>query len=105
MTSTGVGSWRESATAVDWNVQPFINGRYRPSKSLDSYEHVNPATETTLCRFPVGHAADIDEAVCIARQRFNDGCWSELPPLHRMETLLKLADLSVKHKADIALLD
>jgi acyl-CoA reductase-like NAD-dependent aldehyde dehydrogenase len=105
MTSTSSKRWKESATAVSWNIQPFINGRYRPSNSTDRFDSINPATEETLCRVSVGDAGDIDEAVCIARQRFNDGCWSELPPVRRSEVLMKLADLIVQHKSELALLD
>src|SRR6202040_370217 len=98
-------SWKESAGAVSWNVQPFINGRYRPSSSTDLFDNINPATEAILCQIPVGDAADIDEAVHVARQRFDEGCWSELPPVRRAEILQKLADLMVEHKTDLALLD
>lgn len=98
-------NWKTAAAAVKWNLQPFIDGRYRPSTATETFDNVNPATETSLCRPSVGNAADIDEAVRIARQRFNDGCWSELPPARRVEVLLKLADLIVRHKAELALLD
>jgi acyl-CoA reductase-like NAD-dependent aldehyde dehydrogenase len=98
-------NWNESAAAVAWNIRPFIDGRYRISTSTELFDDINPATETTLCRVPVGNAADIDEAVNVARQRFNDGCWSELPPVRRAAILNRLADLIVQHKAEIALLD
>ena len=98
-------NWKEISRSIDWNVQPFINGRYQASTSNDLFNNVNPATEETLCRVPVGTAADVDEAVRVARQRFNDGSWSDLPAVRRAEVLLKLADLIVQHKAELALLD
>jgi acyl-CoA reductase-like NAD-dependent aldehyde dehydrogenase len=98
-------NWKGKAASVRWNIQPFINGRYRPSSSTEFFDNINPATEECLCRVPVGNAADIGEAVRIARQRFDDGCWSEMPPARRVEILLKLADLIVQHRAEIALLD
>jgi acyl-CoA reductase-like NAD-dependent aldehyde dehydrogenase len=98
-------NWRKLAAAIDWNVRPFINGRYRASASKEMLDNINPASETTLCRFPVGSATDIDEAVSVARQRFDEGCWSEWPPARRAEILLKLADLIVQQKASLALLD
>jgi acyl-CoA reductase-like NAD-dependent aldehyde dehydrogenase len=97
--------WKQSATAIRWNVQPFINGRYQPSKSAESIENISPADDAILCRIPVGALADVDDAVRVARQRFEDGCWSGLPPVKRAEILLKLADLIVKHKEELALLD
>jgi len=97
--------WKNSAAAIDWKIQPFIDGRYRPSSSVELFEKINPATETTLCRFPVGNSDDVDEAVRVARRRFDDGCWSELAPVRRGEILMKLADLIVQQTPDIALLD
>jgi gamma-glutamyl-gamma-aminobutyraldehyde dehydrogenase len=98
-------NWKESATSVHWKVLPFIDGRYRPSSSMQRFDTINPATEKALCSVSVGDSADIDEAVRIARKRFDDGCWSELPPIQRARVLFKLADLIVEHKAELALLD
>jgi acyl-CoA reductase-like NAD-dependent aldehyde dehydrogenase len=98
-------NWKASAAAVRWNIQPFINGCYRRSNSAEFFDNINPATETTLCSVPVGQTADVDEAVSIARERFNDGCWSELSPTRRAEILFKFADLIVRHKEQLALLD
>jgi acyl-CoA reductase-like NAD-dependent aldehyde dehydrogenase len=98
-------NWKQLAAGVSWKIEPFINGRYRRSTSTELFDNINPATETILCRVPVGNAADIDEAVRIARQRFDDGCWSELPPIHRAEILRRLADLLVEHSAELALMD
>lgn len=98
-------NWRESAVAVQWNIRPFVDGRYRSSTAAECFKNVNPATEETLCEVSVGSARDIDDAVRAARRRFNDGCWSELQPTRRVEVLLNLADLIVQHKAQLALLD
>lgn len=98
-------NWREAAAAVRWNIQPFVDGRYRSATSSDFFDDLNPATEKSLCQVGVGAAADIDEAVRVARKRFDEGCWSGLPPVRRAEVLIKLADLLVEHKATLALLD
>lgn len=98
-------NWQESANSLSWNIQPFIDGDYRPSSSTECVDNINPANETSLCRFAVGSAADVHEAVRIARVRFDDGCWSELSIERRAEILFKLANLVVRHKAELALLD
>ena len=98
-------NWKNSAMAVDWRIQPFIDGRYRASTSVELFHKVNPANETPLSRFPVGSPKDVDEAVRTARRRFDEGSWSELPATRRGEILMKLADLIVEHKAELALLD
>jgi len=105
MPGTSFVSWKDSAAAIRWNIAPFIDGRHRPSTSAELFDNINPATETALCQVSAGNMADIDEAVRVARRRFNDGCWSELPPIRRAEILMRWADLIVQHKAEIALLD
>lgn len=97
-------SWAELGKAIRWDIRPFVNGSYRAS-ATESLDKINPATEQLLCKIPTGAAVEIDEAVRIARQRFEDGCWSEVPPIRRAEVLLKLANLVTQHKAEIALLD
>jgi acyl-CoA reductase-like NAD-dependent aldehyde dehydrogenase len=98
-------NWNDSAAAVAWKVEPFVGGDYLKSTATESFDDINPANETVLCRVPVGSPADIDAAVKVARQRFNEGVWSAMPPGKRCEILLKLADLIVAHKAQLALLD
>jgi acyl-CoA reductase-like NAD-dependent aldehyde dehydrogenase len=98
-------TWEAAATRIHWNIQPFINGRYRLSEASDVVDNVNPATETILCTYSVGDSADVDNAVRVARQRFDDGCWSELAPARRANVLWTLADLVVKNKAELALRD
>jgi acyl-CoA reductase-like NAD-dependent aldehyde dehydrogenase len=100
-----VTGWREAAVALRWNIQPFINGRSHYSASRQTIDNVNPATEAVLCEAPAGAAADVDEAVRVARQSFEDGRWSQVPPIRRAEVLHRLADLIVRNKNEIALLD
>lgn len=96
---------KEAAQAVRWNIRPFIGGRYRDSSAQEPYDNINPATETVLCRYPAGNAADVNAAVRTARERFEDGSWSGLPPARRGEILVKLAELIRKHASELALLD
>lgn len=98
-------NWKARAANVRFNVQPFIDGRYCASTSSEVFESINPATETTLYTSSVGSAVDIEAAVRSARLRFNDGCWSELPPERRGEIISKFADLVVAHAAELALFD
>jgi acyl-CoA reductase-like NAD-dependent aldehyde dehydrogenase len=98
-------NWREIARVLKWNIQPFINGRYEQSSSNGTFDTINPSTERALCQVAVGSPSDVDRAVSVARQRFEDGCWSELPPVRRAAVLIKLADLIVQNKTQLALLD
>jgi len=95
-----------AAASVQWRIEPFIDGRYRePAAEAALADNINPATEKTLCRLSVGHAADVDAAVRVARQRYNEGRWADLLATRRGEILHALADLVIKHKSELALLD
>jgi acyl-CoA reductase-like NAD-dependent aldehyde dehydrogenase len=97
--------WPAAAAAVGWNVQPFVDGAYRGSGATELVDDVNPATEEVLCRFPAGEAADVDEAVRVARECFREGSWSGSTPMRRADVLARLADLIVEHAGELALLD
>ena len=98
-------SWAAAADEVQWRVEPFVGGSYRPSHASAVVENINPATEATLCEFAVGDPRDIDDAVAVARSQYEAGSWSDLPPARRGEVLMRLADLVVEHKDELALLD
>jgi hypothetical protein len=49
----------------------------------DSIPVTNPATGDYLTKVTAGSAEDVDRAVAVAKNAFNDGRWSKLPPRHR----------------------
>jgi acyl-CoA reductase-like NAD-dependent aldehyde dehydrogenase len=98
-------NWRESAAEIRWNVRPFIDGRYHASTSTETFDNINPATETSLCTIAIGSSEDINKAVSAARRRFDDGSWPDLPPVRRAEVLIKFAELIARDKNQLALLD
>jgi len=98
-------NWREAASKLRWRIEPYVGGDYCASVTSEIFETVNPADETVLSTAPIGSLADVDAAVCAARQCFEDGCWSEISAARRGDALAKLADLLVENKVEIALLD
>ena len=98
-------NWKKSAQAVEWDIRPFIDGVYSDSTSKNTFDNINPATDQVLCQVAEGSAEDIDQAVKVARQRFEEGCWSELTPGARKAILVRFSDLIVEHQDSIALLD
>jgi len=44
-------NWKESAAAVRWNIQPFINGSYRTSTSTECFDNINPARKRVCAAF------------------------------------------------------
>jgi len=58
-----------------------------------------------LCEVAECDAPDADKAVRIARRRFNDGVWSNQSPAQRKRVLVRLAELMLKHREELALLE
>ncbi|MDF3022558.1 MAG: puuC, partial [Steroidobacteraceae bacterium] len=49
--------------------------------------------------------ADIDRAVASARAAFRKANWADMPPKARKKVLLRLADLMLQHREELALLE
>ena len=96
-------NWKQAAQEIEWSIRPFINGLYRDSTSTKTFDNINPATDQVLCQIAEGSAEDIDQAVKVARQRFEEGCWSGLTPGARKAILVRFADLIVEYQNSIAL--
>ncbi|MDR2188280.1 MAG: aldehyde dehydrogenase family protein [Azonexus sp.] len=60
----------------------------------------NPATGEVLCQTPAGTPADVDRAVRVARQTFEDSAWSRMAPRERQNLLWRFADL-LERDADL----
>ncbi|MCW1931413.1 hypothetical protein [Pararhodobacter zhoushanensis] len=61
-------------------VQQFIDGDFRAPCGDGLIDIHDPATGALLSQASAGEAGDIDAAVMAARQAFDDGRWSGLPP-------------------------
>src|SRR6478752_1529887 len=49
--------------------------------------------------------ADVDAAVKAARAAFDKGTWANMPPAQRKRIMLKLAELMLKNREELALLE
>lgn len=71
----------------------YIAGEFVASRSGNQFEVINPATEATTTLAARGDKADIDAAVCAAKEAFDDGAWSRARPEFRRKVLFRAADL------------
>ena len=97
--------WRERAAALKLRSGVFIDGRFLPSVSGATFDNINPATGRSLGAIAAGESADIDRAVASARAAFRRGSWSQQEPRPRKRVLLRLADLMLANKDELALLE
>jgi aldehyde dehydrogenase (NAD+) len=83
----------------------FIGGRWVPASDGKTFATTNPATEEVLAEVAQGTAEDIDNAVLVARDAFEEGDWSRMSARDRGRLLYRLADLIEQHAAELAALE
>ncbi|MFY2825157.1 aldehyde dehydrogenase [Ruegeria sp. MALMAid1280] len=83
----------------------FIDGAFRPAISGETFETVNPATGDKLADIAACGAADVDFAVEKAREAFDDGRWSKLPPSDRKDVLIRLCKLMTRNARELAVME
>ena len=93
------------AEALSFQNLAFINGEFVAAKSGRFFPTVNPATGDTLAEVAECDAADVDAAVAAARRAFDSGEWPRMHPARRGRRLKRLADLILRERKTMALLD
>ncbi len=100
-----LAEWQRRAVALKFPDQAVIDGQPCAAQSGQTFAAMNPATGQLLANVAACGEADVDAAVRNARQVFEAGTWSQRPPAERKQVLLKLADLLMNHREELALLD
>ncbi len=78
-------------------IKNYINGRWRESKSKETFRSINPANkEEVIGIVSKSGREDVDEAVKAAREAY-DG-WRLTPPPRRGEILFRAAEILLKNK-------
>jgi gamma-glutamyl-gamma-aminobutyraldehyde dehydrogenase len=85
--------------------QAFVDGSFRAAKSGATFDSVNPATGDVIAQVAACDAEDVDFAVEKARDAFEDGRWSRLPPAERKEVLIRLAKLMKRNARELAVME
>lgn len=78
----------------------YINGEWVASKSADSFNVENPATQEILAKVPQGVEADAASAVAAASNAFM--AWRNVPSHKRIQYLFKLKTLLEQNREEIA---
>src|SRR6478752_1881983 len=95
---TTLDDWTALAATITPRRELFIDGAFRPAKSDETFDSINPATGELLARVAAADAPDVDAAVRSAREAFDSGVWSRSPASHRKRVLLRLAELILEHR-------
>ena len=93
------------ATGLDLPNAAFIDGAFRPAASGKTFASVNPATGAKLADIASCGSDDVDFAVTKAREAFDDGRWSRLPPSERKDVLIRLCKLMTRNADELAVME
>ena len=96
--------WKNLAANIIFRNQAFINGTFTPA-SGETYDVINPSTENVLASVTACTDADVDSAVSFARESFESGVWSDQSPSDRKAVIIKLAQLILDNKEELAVLE
>ncbi len=97
--------YRSLIPSLAYRNQAFINGKYVPAASAKTFDCVSPIDGKVLTKVAECDAEDVNRAVAAARAAFEKGIWSACHPAKRKKVLQKFADLILKHKDELALLE
>ena len=97
--------WKGRVGGLSYRNQAFIGGKFTPSLTGKTFDCVNPATGQVLTKVAACEQADVDAAVKAARAAFDKGTWANMPPANRKRIMLKLAELMMKNRDELALLE
>jgi gamma-glutamyl-gamma-aminobutyraldehyde dehydrogenase len=102
---TTLEQWTHLAGNLQLRTGVFIDGGFRAAASGATFDSINPATGEVLASVAAADEVDVDAAVVAARASFESGVWSKTSPAHRKRVLIRLAELMIEHRAELALLD
>jgi gamma-glutamyl-gamma-aminobutyraldehyde dehydrogenase len=102
---TDLNTWQSLARKQHFIDAANIGGRAHYSQDGKTFAVINPATNTLLARVTACSDADIDLAVGVARNAFEHGPWARMAPRERKGILLRLSELILAHREELALLD
>ncbi|WP_313201143.1 aldehyde dehydrogenase [Pseudomonas sp.] len=100
-----LGYWQQRAAGLGLRDKALIGGRQLDAASGATFDAINPATNQLLARVAACDQADVDLAVSTARKAFEQGPWPRMAPVERKKVLLRLAELIMAHREELALLD
>lgn len=86
------------------NVGLYIDGKYTPAISEQTFEVINPATEEVIATVSEAQAEDVDVAVRAAKKAF-EGSWTKMEAVTRSEILYKFAQLLEENREELAQLE
>jgi len=108
VTDTLIPDMAESGATIDGlelRTQLFIGGQFRDAAGGGRFTTENPATGRPLAEVARGGAADVADAVRVARRAADDGRWSRMSPGDRKAVLLRWATLIEANAQELGIIE
>ncbi|MDR0210713.1 MAG: aldehyde dehydrogenase [Pseudomonas putida] len=100
-----LSDWQQRAAQQSFIDTALIEGRRVAACSGETFDAINPATNQVLAKVAACGELEVDQAVRSARRAFEQGPWARMAPSARKRVLLRLAELMLAHREELALLD
>ncbi|MEW9902052.1 aldehyde dehydrogenase [Pseudomonas putida] len=100
-----LSDWQQRAAQQSFIDTALIDGRRVAACSGATFDAINPATNQVLAKVAACGELEVDQAVRSARRAFEQGPWARMAPTARKRVLLRLAELMLAHREELALLD
>ncbi len=84
------------------HLQHFIGGQWVDSVGGETFDVLDPVSNTNYATCAAGQSADIDRAVAAAKEAFDNGPWPGMKPRERFRILNNIADLVESRDARLA---
>ncbi|MGH8385800.1 MAG: aldehyde dehydrogenase [Pseudomonas sp.] len=97
--------WQQRAARQTFLDKAVIGGQQVCASSGATFDAINPATNQLLARVAACGEMEVELAVRSARRAFNEGPWARMAPVERKRVMLRLSDLILAHREELALLD
>jgi len=97
--------WQTRAASLRLLDKALIGSQQVSANSGATFDAINPATQQVLAQVAACGQAEVDLAVATARRAFEQGPWSRMAPVERKKVLLRLAELIMANREELALLD
>jgi 4-guanidinobutyraldehyde dehydrogenase / NAD-dependent aldehyde dehydrogenase len=98
-------NWSQKVEGLRPNGKAFIDGNYRDSDNGAVISRQSPVDGRALPLVTYCSEVDVNDAVAVARQAFEDGRWLKQSPSERKKILIRFADLISAHAEGLAILD
>jgi 4-guanidinobutyraldehyde dehydrogenase / NAD-dependent aldehyde dehydrogenase len=97
--------WHQLSRDLAIDGRAFIDGQRVDACTGQRFDSISPIDGRKLAEVARCDSADVDLAVAAARAAFEDRRWAGKAPAERKRVLLRMADLMLQHRDELALLE